>query len=225
MIIGIIAAQLLSISAGASPGDPSETSATTWSPDNTIGFGGSPGTAVFSDGNRTTTVSGGSGVIASPATYARSTGKHYFEVLFVGGPASNANYVVGLARTNISVAPPGNDGGGSGGQSIGIRSDGAVFWFGFQQFTLATSLIGQRLGVAVDLDEKLLWARVNENDWNNGPTTDPATSTGGFHYEDTVGTEMIPIHGNVDDGQITGCFIASDHVYAPPSGFAPWSAF
>ena len=43
-----------------------------------------------------------------------------------------------------------------------------------------TSAEGSVTGVAFDVDAELVWFRTGAGDWNNSPTADPATGTGGI---------------------------------------------
>jgi len=73
--------------------------------------------------------------------------------------------------------------------------------------TVATS---NYVGIAIDFDKKLIWARTSANtNWNNSGTADPATGVGGFSFDfgcvaPTVGNLLIALIGcNIAAGSIT----------------------
>ncbi|MBB4230057.1 GDSL-type esterase/lipase family protein [Rhizobium mongolense] len=80
------------------------------------------------------------------------------------------------------------------------------------------------IALAVDLDTRSFWMRINEGPWNGGapegaPTIDPATGVGGIDIS-MLGTGMIyPVGFIYEAGQITSRFAATEFTGQIPTGF------
>jgi hypothetical protein len=127
--------------------------------------------AALSGGNLVWTSSGGNG-----QGYASRplTGLSYAELVITtltGTPA------VGIVSQNWNGGQLGVD-----LSSIGYYSSGVVKFNNATLATLAAYVQGNRIGVAVDVFNKLVWFRVNGGNWNNNALNDPVTGVGGLSY-------------------------------------------
>lgn len=78
------------------------------------------------------------------------------------------------------------------------------------------------IGMAVDIDNKLIWFRRNNGNWNNDPTANPATGTGGFSFPwDHVAPKFSLYSGSGSTG-ITINGGQDAYAFSPPSGFGNW---
>jgi hypothetical protein len=75
--------------------------------------------------------------------------------------------------------------------SVGYLSSGAVKFNGATLATLAAFVAGNRVGVAVDPFNRLIWFRVNGGNWNGSALNDPATGVGGLSF-----AAPVPIAAN-----------------------------
>lgn len=79
---------------------------------------------------------------------------------------------------------------------------------------------GATIGFAIDADAGLYWTRINDGDWNNDGTADPATGTGGFDIS-SLGPALHPVAA-FDTG-VTAAVVSlntsSFGKLATPSGF------
>lgn len=102
-------------------------------------------------------------------TYAEFTITTLTGTPAVGIVTSRYNYAVGTLL-------------GADVNSIGYRSGGAVVCNGVTLVTLAAFAQGDRVDVAFDPINRLIWFRVNGGNWNNSGTANPATLVGGIDY-------------------------------------------
>ena len=117
---------------------------------------------------------------------------------------------------------------GNDADGIGWATDGS--WFNNAAATfrsLPTSWAnGDVLCIAVDMDNRKVWARQNNGTWNavSGGTNDPATNVGGLSLPASLqGAYLYPtvsVQANTDIS--TARFNASSFGYTIPSGFQPW---
>lgn len=81
---------------------------------------------------------------------------------------------------------------------------------------------GDVIGIAVDVDAREIWYRVNGADWNDDVAHDPATGVGGVDISNVTGA-LYPCCGLFYTGaQAIGNF-GDTFVDSAPSGFEPWS--
>jgi hypothetical protein len=95
-------------------------------------------------------------------------------------------------------------GGSNTGISLGARSNGDV------------------IGIAVDLDNRMIWFKKvsgTPGNWNNSGTANPATNVGGITVPAGL---MVPfnVHGATAGSILTANFGASGFTGTVPSGFA-----
>lgn len=156
------------------------------------------------------------------ATSSKSTGKWYIE--FICGYRANNGQIWGFGNSSFNTASyPGND-----GNSFGYQSEGSTYGLvasGWQ----GAGFVGEVVKMAIDLDAKLVWARVDASaNWNNSGTADPATGTGGKAY--TVTGALFPVwsgFGALANGQNNATIINAGgftHTTSPPSGFSVWDS-
>ena len=114
------------------------------------------------------------------------------------------------------------DGLGYDTTSIGIRSDGVVRYdnnevaTGFPNFVNA----GDVIDFCIDTVNDVFYMRVNGGDWNNDPTVNPATDTGGFFWggatQFETGYPALAVGGFRGESVFT---INQTPAYAIPNGF------
>jgi hypothetical protein len=106
---------------------------------------------------------------------------------------------------------PGND-----NQSIGLNSGGEYWYNGtIQSSGLPTWTSGDTIDVAVSVNNSKIWIRVNGGNWNNSPTDNPATGTGGQGILGGL-TSFYPVLCPSYEGTMT---ILNNATYGVPSGF------
>jgi hypothetical protein len=136
-------------------------------------------------------------------------------------PATFPNgHYVGIGTTSMNyngVTPdlynsyPGND-----NQSIGLNSGGEYWYNGtIQASGLPTWTSGDTIDVAVSVINSKIWIRVNGGNWNNSPTDNPATGTGGQTILGGL-TSFYPVLCPSYEGTMT---ILNNATYGVPSGF------
>lgn len=153
-------------------------------------------------------------------TTSQSTGKFYIE--YVSGYRLGNGSILGFGNSSFNT---GNY-SGSDANSFGAQTEGSLYglsganWQGYG--------MGVVVGVAIDLDAKLVWYRTSFNtNWNNSGTANPATGTGGKTY--TVTGALFPTWSGVGtagptDAQNGIVMNAGGFSFAmtAPSGFSAW---
>ena len=97
----------------------------------------------------------------------------------------------------------------------GVYADGSEIVSGAPTFQTAGAVID----VAVDRINDLIYLRVNGGNWNNDPTANPATFTGGIDINYIVGTVYPAIGPYYDFGNGDQIRINAEAQYAAPAGF------
>lgn len=105
-----------------------------------------------------------------------TTGKYYFEVTW--NEFTGSFIGVGLGDQDASV----ENFYGSDANGLILINNGEVYRGGALATTIQTSAEGSITGVAFDVDAELVWFRTGAGDWNNSPTADPETGTGGIAF-------------------------------------------
>ena len=131
----------------------------------------------------------------------------------------NSHYV-GIGTTSMNyngVSPdPYNSYPGNDNQSIGLNSGGEYWYNGtIQSSGLPTWTSGDTIDVAVSVINNKIWIRVNGGNWNNSPTDNPATGTGGQGILGGL-TSFYPVLCPSYEGTMT---ILNNATYGVPSGF------
>jgi hypothetical protein len=143
------------------------------------------GITYFDANNRTASVtlttsdqlSATSSAVSTVALNRQNTGKNYAEftmTTLTGTPA------VGIVNGFYNMAVGSLL--GTDANSLGYRSGGGVVANNVTLATIATFAQGDRIGVAIDPVNRLIWFRVNNGNWNNNGANDPATGVGGIDY-------------------------------------------
>jgi hypothetical protein len=191
-----------------------------------VGGGGGGGTTYVTLDTATAanvTLSNGNLTVTSTGTTAneqgarsivtKTTGKHYFEATIVaGGSFSVAVCTAASTYTNLNQS----------GASTGV----VMFCFNGQIWSagansgssLGGRSVGDKIGAAVDLDNRKIWYRVAPSgNWNGSGAANPATNAGGV----TIPTgAMLPAFCfNTATTSGTANFGASAFTGAVPSGF------
>jgi hypothetical protein len=188
--------------------------AVTWSPTN------KNANVTLSGGNLVATGSNTLGTSASGiATLAVTTGQlKYFE--FTATHIDNSNSVmVGVGNASTAIT----DGSylGIDTNSFGFIADGRVVFNNSVPTTLAGYASGNIIGVAVRKNDGTIFRRINGGNWNDNPSADPVTNTGGL----TIGVtgDLFPAYcthgGGGDQSVTTGNFGATSFANSPPTGF------
>jgi len=147
------------------------------------------------------------------------TGKHYAEVTIT---TLTGTPVIGLVNSFYSMATATLLGGDI--NSIGYRSGGAVVANSVTLATLGSFVAGDRIGIAVDPANRLIWFRVNNGNWNNNGANDPATGVGGIDYSSlTLGRFLLAAGFSASGAKWTAKFDAT-FTDTPPSGFSSISS-
>jgi hypothetical protein len=187
----------------------------------------------------TTTNENGTRRIAM-ATLGHNSGKFYFEMT-MDAMVNSVSYGVWPAigfcnhfqRTGaagfISDSAANHLLGGSG-NSIGYEARiGSVYLAGAPVYNAGAYPVGSIIGVAVDLDNKLVWFwNPVTGKWNGGTlaTQNPSTRTGGFDFSGLAGGPYYPaIETNLYgvNTQFTANFGGTPFSQTIPTDYTPWA--
>ncbi|RAA28764.1 SPRY domain protein [Burkholderia multivorans] len=171
----------------------------------------------LSNGNLTATFPGTQAGILGNVGY--SAGKYYFEVTFTSG-SNSGNASVGIAPYNEPLTNQIGYDDNSGAVGC-FQNSGNIYINGSNKGSASSfSTVGNVLGVAVDLDDKLVWFRTGTGNWNGSGTADPVAKVGGISYTDTG--KMYPAictdSSTVFTANFTGNFAGTK-----PAGYYPWT--
>jgi hypothetical protein len=154
----------------------------------------------------------------SRTSTSRSSGKYYFEIT----PSIAGSPPQGIGLINASQSVSGNWLGEAGNNSIGCYAVGTIYQGASHEATFASYTAGNTVGVAVDLDNKEIWYRVGNGNWNASGTANPATDTGG----QDISAIAFPVFAAVEldsNGDVTTAnFGATSYAFTPPIGFGNW---
>jgi hypothetical protein len=95
-----------------------------------------------------------------------------------------------------------------------------------QQYAGANVVLNDRICVAVDPASGLYWARLNNGNWNNSGTADPATGTGGYAFAGSMSgvTDItFAAYSANPSNALRSCFDSGQWSYSAPSGFSALS--
>lgn len=201
------------------------------------------GQLALSNGNRTMTRNNASAGAYSFSfgTNARSSGKHYFEIVLDDNHYINDPAVFGPALTtaplNVSSGSGGSNTEASGlGESAVILHTGQGNWYlnaTLQAAVVVACVTGDVVGMAVDNALQKVWFRRNTEGWNSelGGTQDPATGDGGIALPTSAGwgagSPLWPRVGIRRNNGFPGGVTTLNgdtlqFVHAPPAGFLAW---
>ena len=171
----------------------------------------------LSNGNLTAAFAGGQAVALGNVGY--TSGKYYFEVTYAAGSVSN-NCSIGIAPKNVPLdSQVGyNDGTGAVGA---FQGSGNIYVNGSNKGgTTPFTTVGNIVGVAVDLDDGLIWYRLNNGWWNASSSADPVAKVGGISF--TTGSAMFPAICSDTQITFTGNF-SGNFVATMPTGYKAWT--
>lgn len=188
------------------------------------------GLNTLSNSNKTLTPVSGTGNNQSFGTTARYTGKYYLEASFVSSSFASLGLASGAGHNkngqNIlgtqvgQIAWRGSNGVVSYCQNIGTTTATTIT-------TIATFASNNRVSLAVDIDNALIWFRTTSGNWNNNGSADPATGVGGIDltYAWSGASNMLlwPAMMNGSTSAQSLFLLAADFTQTVPSGFASWS--
>lgn len=188
------------------------------------------GVNTLSNSNKTLTPVSGTGNNQSFGTTARYTGKLYLEASFVSasfaalGLASGAGHNKNgqnLLGTQVGqIAWRGSNGVVSYCQNIGTTTAVTIT-------TIQTFASTNRVCLAVDIDNALIWFRTTSGSWNNNGSADPATGVGGIDltYAWSGASNMLlwPAMMNGSTSAQSLFLITADFTQTVPSGYSSWS--
>ncbi len=149
-------------------------------------------------------------------------GKYYYEwsphLIPFPGYALFAG--VGNSLVPLDGAALGDDANGLGIESI----NGDYYKNGVQTSIIPPLGPGDIVGIAVDLNAGLFWARANADPWNANGSADPATGIGGFAFPSgiTSGAVYAALSIYLEFTYSTVNFGSSAFTQTIPSGYSPW---
>lgn len=191
---------------------PVTTNFTSWSPTDKYS------TLTLSNNNLTANASPVSAYGAVRAMHGKTSGKYYIEGVhnWLGNPS--ANLLFGIASGSHGL----NQYLGSGNQSGGL--DGAGNIQGVGGGTGGDPGTGDIISLAVDVDNKQVWWRVQGGNWNNNAANDPGIGAGGKTFVSFIGPVFPAYNGGFGEQKVfTVNFGDSPFTYPVPAGFtAGW---
>jgi hypothetical protein len=170
----------------------------------------------LSNGNLTATHSASASNTGVRSAYGQSTGKFYFELTMITTPGNGG--WVGLGTSTTSFA------GGGGAAMCGLQcGNGNLYINGLYKGVTIGFGNGDVVCAAVDMNNKLIWFRINGGNWNGSGTANPATGAGGFDISTpfSTGTAAYAMSGNDfnSGASFTANFGATSFAQTVPSGF------
>lgn len=172
----------------------------------------------LSNNNLTATfVSGQSGILG---TVGYGSGKHYFEVTYVSG-SSSGNASIGIAPSNETLNSQIGYNDNTGAIAT-FQTSGNVYVSGSKLGSASGyGTHGNVLCVAVDSDDKLVWFRTNNGNWNGSGTADPVAKVGGFSY--SYAGAMFPAVCT-DSASVYTANFTGNFTQTIPAGYRAWAA-
>jgi hypothetical protein len=189
--------------------------------DTTINNVSSGGTYTYSNVNKTAKNTNGVANKLALSVTSYSTGKRYFEATL---DASSSGCAVGVGDASANTA----NFTGSDAHSAGYLGAGTE-WYNnaIQTASFATYTTGDRIAVALDVDNKKVWFAkfVSGSPVWQGTGANPSTGAGGLSLSNasTGTTFRALIAPNAINNQITLCASAADQLASPPTGFSTWA--
>jgi hypothetical protein len=161
----------------------------------------------LSNGNLTATIIGGFQSIR--AIRGSATQKFYFEA---HQDVASGSFLVGVGDATVSFA---NWIGASNSKGAMVRSDGEIMVGGAEVGGGFTWGLNDRIGVACDPINKLVWWSKNGT-WQLGGN--PSAGTGGLSVSGASGQLIPAFQGNFGSGEAM-TFSFTTFTYTPPTGF------
>ena len=179
----------------------------------------------LSNGNLTATHTNTTSSSGARVVSYRTSGKYYFEILWTA--SHGATDCAGMLAANASYVDMA--GGSAINGNVQILRGGSIYISGINTGVLLGSFAANDvMGMAVDFDARLIWARRNNGNWNNSGTANPVTGTGGVAL--TAGNSVFAFApatafsgaGTAINDAYTANFGATTYANAAPSGFINW---
>lgn len=130
-------------------------------------------------------------------------------------PALPGSHFVGIGTRSMFYqgnpygAFPGND-----GYSVGYGSDGNIWYNGVVYLSGLQSFgNGDIIDIVINNTNNSMWVRKNNGNWNNDPSQDPSTNSGGIEI---IGGPFYPVLCPGYEGTMT---IQNTSTYGVPSGY------
>lgn len=180
----------------------------TWSPTDKNSF------ITLSNNNLTANATQSGGGVR--ATQGQNIGLYYFETT-----AAGTNSALGLALSTYAL-----NGGPVGAGFAGIQYSGQAWINGSQVGSpLSGVTVGSVIGIAVDLNAKLIWFRkAPSGNWNNNGAADPIAAVGGLSIAAINGTLVPYFYSGSNTDVSTANFGATAYSGVKPTGYANWPA-
>lgn len=151
---------------------------------------------------------------------SHTSGQYYFEVT-VTAAVLLSGVGVGVDNGKEPVTRPG---GGPGG-ICWVGNGGVSYNGGNNNYIIAPFSVGDVLGVAVDIDNTVIWFRDNGGNWNNNPSANPVrgSQSGGFSIlavtpgsglANVFAVAQLMFAGDAMTANFSGPF-----TYTPPTGY------
>jgi hypothetical protein len=174
----------------------------------------------LSNSNRTTSAAPNWDGYGIRSVTSHTSGKRIFELVTTGYTYQ------GIAPASTTLSYPG--GGTSTGAIISYPND--IYFTtvsGVQSNLYTATPVRTEPGTttyAFDFDADLMWIAFNGGDWNNNPSADPATGTGGVSIASVTNSTWFIYCGFGDAG--TSVLNAGHAAFAKttPAGFTAWGA-
>jgi hypothetical protein len=182
-------------------------------PTTTIGYHSANITLTSDELSGSTTSTANAGMIGRAVQYS---GKYYFEAVF-GTCAGLDGVGITGAGGDITTNGSGTFGYWNNGNTRNNHNSSTGV-------SLSAYAAGDHIGVAVDLDSKLIWWRKNGGNWNGSGTASPTTGVGGVDISEIVAMGVWPwvnFQGASGD-ECTLNFGATAFQSAAPTDFSPW---
>jgi hypothetical protein len=181
---------------------------------------------ILSNSNLTATISTGATDNAVRSTKSHATsGKYYAEFTANFGAAPGADTGVGIATSTAVLTSV----GATSTNALLCYVSGNIYFNGSFTFTnVGGGITSGVICMAIDLDNKTSWFRLNNGPWNNpNAGANPATNTGGNSISavfsgSTAAYAIFTANYNANVPAITANFGATAFSFAVPSGFVAW---
>lgn len=189
---------------------------------------------VLSGGNLTVSTTNADNFQDARTDVVLTGGKYYYEVTLesLGVVANEPNLQAGFCDTSYVQF---TNELGDNAHSVGIfviptlNQYSINFANSATAFAAGTPTIGQVIGVALDIGNAAIWARLGAGNWNNNASANPATNVGGINLSSWLATgnpvnifpcaQLQPSSGTATASTLTFNFGATAFANAPPSGF------
>ncbi len=177
-------------------------------------------TMALSGGDLVATASGLFGIASSNS--AHDSGKFYAKFTLTvknGGAGFQGVGVFDSSFNNLS-APTATMFVGQTTHGLAFFSDNGVYYNNVAISHLVTFAQGDVIELALDIDNRTIWFRVNGGNWNNSGAANPVTNTGGITLGAVMGPKLfLAAEGDVAGDQWTADFTAA----SPLAGFDTWT--